>query len=68
MRHAVVFGVICLLLQVFLPYQRYVRYLKWLTLALLAYVVAGARRSHIPWREVRRARGPAAFRADRRSI
>ena len=27
-----------LLLQVFLPYRRYVRWLKWLTLALLAYV------------------------------
>ncbi len=26
------------MLQVFLPYQRYVRWLKWLTLALLAYV------------------------------
>ena len=37
---------VCLLLQVFLPYQRYVRFLKWLTLALLAYVgrrVHGAR-------------------------
>jgi len=29
---------ISLLLQVFVPYHRYVRYLKWLTLALLAYV------------------------------
>ena len=29
--YAVLFGVVCLLLQVFLPYQRYVRYLKWLT-------------------------------------
>src|SRR5215472_11212544 len=28
--YAVVFGVACLLLQVFLSYQRYVRYLKWL--------------------------------------
>ena len=27
-----------LVLQVFLPYQRYVAWLKWLTLALLAYV------------------------------
>ncbi|MFZ6722329.1 NRAMP family divalent metal transporter [Undibacterium sp. Ji49W] len=36
--YAVGFGVISLLLQVFVPYQRYVRLLKWLTLALLAYV------------------------------
>jgi Mn2+/Fe2+ NRAMP family transporter len=34
----VTFGLVCLVLQVFLPYQRYVRWLKWLTLALLAYV------------------------------
>ena len=36
--YAVAFGLLCLLLQVFLPYQTYVRWLKWLTLALLAYV------------------------------
>jgi len=36
--YAVTFGLLCLVLQVFLPYQRYVRWLKWLTLALLAYV------------------------------
>ncbi len=36
--HAVVFGVVSLVLQVFIPYQRYVRILRWLTLALLAYV------------------------------
>jgi NRAMP (natural resistance-associated macrophage protein)-like metal ion transporter len=35
--HAVVFGMVSLLLQVFIPYQRYVRILRWLTLALLAY-------------------------------
>jgi NRAMP (natural resistance-associated macrophage protein)-like metal ion transporter len=48
--HAVIFGVVSLLLQVFLPYQRYVRYLKWLTLALLAYV-AVLLTIHVPWRE-----------------
>ena len=36
--HAVVFGIASLLLQVFIPYQSYVRVLKWLTLSLLAYV------------------------------
>jgi NRAMP (natural resistance-associated macrophage protein)-like metal ion transporter len=35
---AAVVGGVSVLLQIFLPYQRYVRYLKWLTLALLAYV------------------------------
>jgi Mn2+/Fe2+ NRAMP family transporter len=48
--HAIVFGVVSLLLQVFLPYQRYVRYLKWLTLALLAYV-AVVFTIAVPWRE-----------------
>ena len=36
--YAVTFGLACLMMQVFLPYQRYVAWLKWLTLALLAYV------------------------------
>jgi NRAMP (natural resistance-associated macrophage protein)-like metal ion transporter len=49
--HAIVFGIVSLLLQVFLPYQRYVRYLKWLTLALLAYV-AVVFAIAVPWREV----------------
>lgn len=49
--YAVVFGVISLLLQVFIPYRRYVRILKWLTLALLAYV-ATAFVVQIPWPQV----------------
>ena len=49
--YVVVFGTTCLLLQVFLTYQRYVRYLKWLTLALLSYVVL-VLTIQIPWREV----------------
>ena len=36
--YAVGFGIVSLLLQVFLPYERYVRVLKWLTLSLFAYV------------------------------
>src|SRR5450432_36096 len=36
--YSVAFGVLCLGLQVFLRYVTYVRYLKWLTLALLSYV------------------------------
>jgi NRAMP (natural resistance-associated macrophage protein)-like metal ion transporter len=45
------FGVLCLSLQVFLPYAAYVRYLKWLTLGLLAYV-ATAFAVKLPWLEV----------------
>jgi NRAMP (natural resistance-associated macrophage protein)-like metal ion transporter len=36
--YAVTFGLLCLVLQVFLPYRTYVHWLKWLTLTLLAYV------------------------------
>ena len=39
------------LLQVFVPYHRYVRYLKWLTMSLLAYA-AVLFTVHVPWREV----------------
>jgi NRAMP (natural resistance-associated macrophage protein)-like metal ion transporter len=49
--YATGFGVISLLLQVFIPYRRYVRILKWLTLALLAYV-ATIFVVHIPWAQV----------------
>ena len=35
---SVVFGLISLLLQIFVPYTSYVKYLKWLTLSLFAYV------------------------------
>ncbi len=45
---AVAFGMLSLLLQVFIPYNRYVRFLKWLTLALLAYV-GTVLVVHIPW-------------------
>jgi NRAMP (natural resistance-associated macrophage protein)-like metal ion transporter len=45
------FGFLCLGLQIFLPYREYVRYLKWLTLGLLAYV-ATVFAVDVPWREV----------------
>jgi NRAMP (natural resistance-associated macrophage protein)-like metal ion transporter len=45
------FGVLCLSLQVFLPYAAYVRYLKWLTLGLLAYV-GTVFAVQLPWLEV----------------
>ena len=40
-----------LLLQVLVPYHRYVKYLKWLTLSLLAYA-AVLFTVHVPWGEV----------------
>ena len=49
--YAVAFGLVSLLLQVFIPYRRYVRILKWLTLALLAYV-ATVFVVHVPWSQV----------------
>ncbi len=49
--YAAAFGLLSLVLQVFIPYTRYVRILKWLTLALLAYV-ATVFTVQIPWREV----------------
>jgi Mn2+/Fe2+ NRAMP family transporter len=44
-----VFGT--LLLQIFVPYHRYVSFLKWLTLSLLAYA-AVLFTVHVPWGEV----------------
>jgi NRAMP (natural resistance-associated macrophage protein)-like metal ion transporter len=49
--YSAVFGVFSLMLQIFIPYTRYVRMLKWLTLALLAYV-ATVFVVHIPWWQV----------------
>ncbi len=46
--YSLLFGTLCLALQVFLTYQRYVRYLKWLTLALLSYV-AVVFTVQVPW-------------------
>ena len=36
--YALMFGGVCLVLQVFLSYRQYVSYLKWLTLSLFSYV------------------------------
>jgi NRAMP (natural resistance-associated macrophage protein)-like metal ion transporter len=51
--YSVLFGLLCLGLQVFLRYEKYVGYLKWLTLALLSYV-AVVFTAHVPWGEVLR--------------
>lgn len=49
--HAVGFGVVTLLLQVFVPYRRLAPILKWLTLTLFVYVAA-ALTVRVPWGRV----------------
>ena len=49
--YAAIFGLVSLVLQIFVPYSRYVRILKWLTLALLAYV-GTVFAVDIPWMQV----------------
>ncbi|MDB5774343.1 MAG: mntH [Herbaspirillum sp.] len=49
--YSIGFGIASLLLQIFIPYARYVQVLKWLTLALLAYV-GTVFVVHVPWSEV----------------
>ena len=44
------FGVVCVIAQVFVQYARYVRVLKWLSLSLFAYVAALAA-VRVPWGE-----------------
>jgi NRAMP (natural resistance-associated macrophage protein)-like metal ion transporter len=51
---AVGLGALSLALQVLVPYRQYVRYLRWLTLALFAYVAA-VFVVHVPWAQALRA-------------
>ncbi|MFM9939338.1 MAG: NRAMP family divalent metal transporter [Hyphomicrobiaceae bacterium] len=51
--HALVFGVVCIVLQIFIPYRQYAPILRWLTLSLLAYV-ATAFTVKVPWAEALR--------------
>jgi NRAMP (natural resistance-associated macrophage protein)-like metal ion transporter len=51
--YIVLFGAFSLLLQVVVPYTKYVAYLKWLTLALFAYV-ATAFVAHVSWGQILR--------------
>ena len=46
--YALIFGAVSLLLQIYVPYRKYVHYLKWLTWSLFAYVIT-AFVVHIPW-------------------
>jgi Mn2+/Fe2+ NRAMP family transporter len=52
-RHAMTLGFVLgtLLLQIFIPYYRYVKFLKWLTVSLLAYA-ALLFTVHVPWGDV----------------
>jgi NRAMP (natural resistance-associated macrophage protein)-like metal ion transporter len=45
------FALLCVLLQIYLPYAKYAHFLKWLALVLLAYV-ASALVAHLPWGHV----------------
>jgi NRAMP (natural resistance-associated macrophage protein)-like metal ion transporter len=55
-------GILSMVLQVFVPYTRYVNYLKWLTLSLLAYVIT-AFLVHINWAAALRATLVPNFRS-----
>ncbi len=46
--YAALFGVVCILLEVFISYARYAAVLKWATLSLFAYV-AVVFAAHVPW-------------------
>jgi len=52
--YAFIFGLVCLIAQIFVPYHRYAGFLKFLTLALFVYV-ATAFTISVPWGEVFRA-------------
>ena len=47
----VAFSILCLILQIFLPYARYAKYLKWMALVLLSYI-ASAVLAHLNWNTV----------------
>ena len=51
--YAAGFGVVSLLLEVFVRYSRYASVLKWMTLSLFAYFAVAAM-SHVPWGTVGR--------------
>ena len=49
--YVVLFAAFCTVLEIYASYKRYVRYLKWMTLSLFAYV-ATALIVKVPWAEV----------------
>jgi Mn2+/Fe2+ NRAMP family transporter len=50
---AAIFGIVCLIAEVLIPYHRYAGLLKFMTMVLLFYVAA-AFSVHVPWGEVAR--------------
>jgi len=64
---AILFGLVCLVAEVLIPYHRYAGYLKLLTFVLLFYV-ATAFSVHIPWGEVARATVLPALSLDREQL
>jgi NRAMP (natural resistance-associated macrophage protein)-like metal ion transporter len=49
--YSLFFGVVCLLAEIFIPYEQFARILKWATLVLFVYV-GTAFTTHLPLREV----------------
>jgi NRAMP (natural resistance-associated macrophage protein)-like metal ion transporter len=52
--YALLLGALSLVLQILIPYRKYVHYLKWLTMVLFAYVLV-AFVVHVPWLAVLKA-------------
>jgi len=51
--YVVVFGCVSMVLQIFVPYSSYVKYLKWLTVALFAYVFSAIILHEPTWDAIR---------------
>ena len=64
---SIIFGVVCLVAEVLVPYHSYAGYLKFLTLVLLCYVAA-AFSITVPWLKVLSATFIPHLRLDRESI
>lgn len=62
--YVILFAVVSLTLQVFVCYTTYVKYLKWLTLAVFAYVLT-AFVVHVPWTQALHATVVPAIRINR---
>ena len=63
--YIVLFGLLSLLLQIFVPYTKYVAYLKWLTLALFAYVATAIAMGEPRWAAIHATLWPSiSLRAD----
>jgi NRAMP (natural resistance-associated macrophage protein)-like metal ion transporter len=61
--YVVLFGIVCAGLQIYIPYDRYARVLRWLTLALFSYF-GTMLFVKMPWGEVARGLFIPAFAAD----